>query len=151
MHKSSLLQRVPLGCFAAIALLVTAVAGLQAADDLVVIVNKTNPVDSISANDLKKMFLGEKAVWANGAKVTAVTPGPDRPEYNAAIKKATGMSSADFKRYFIQLSFLGRAAPPPRAFDAPGAAARFVSANPGAIACVPASEATGPVKSLKVQ
>jgi hypothetical protein len=121
------------------------------ADDYVVIVNKANPVDSISVADLRKMFLGEKATWANGTKVMALTPGPDRPEYPPAIKRATGMSVPDFKRYFIQLSFLGKSVPPPRVLDTPAAIARFVSTSPGAISCIPAADAGAGVKALKVE
>ena len=123
----------------------------RAADDYVVIVNKANPAESISAGDLKKMFLGEKATWAGGAKVVAVTPAPASPEYGEAIKKATGMSGPDFKRYFIQLSFLGKVVPPPKAVDSAAAAAHFVSTSPGGISCVPAADAGAGVKTLKVE
>jgi hypothetical protein len=121
------------------------------ADDYVVIVSKANPADSISAADLRKMFLGEKATWPNGTKVMAITPGPDRPEYALTIKRATGMSGPDFKRYFIQLSFLGKSVPPPRVLDTPAAIARFVATAPGAISCVPAADAGTGVKTLKVE
>jgi hypothetical protein len=125
---------------------------LQAfADDYVVIVNKANPADSISSADLRKMFLGEKTTWASGVKVMAITPGPDRPEYPPAIKRATGMTVPDFKRYFIQLSFLGKSVPPPRVLDTPAAIARFVGTSPGAISCIPATEASAGVKTLKVE
>ncbi len=121
------------------------------ADDYVVIVNKANPADSISSSDLRKMFMGEKAAWANGAKVVAITPGADRPEYGPAIKRATGMSGADFKRYFIQLSFLGKTVPLPKTLDSPAAIARFVGSSPGAVSCVPAADAGSAVKILKVE
>jgi hypothetical protein len=133
------------------ALALTPAGMCWAADDYVVIVNKANPADSISSSDLKKMFLGEKPSWASGAKVVAVTPGPESPEYAPAIKRATGMSGADFKRYFIQLSFLGKVVPPPKSLDSAAAAARFVSTSPGAISCVPAADAGPGVKTLKVE
>lgn len=121
------------------------------ADDYVVIVNKANPAESINSADLRKMFLGEKTTWTNGVKVMAITPGPDRPEYALSIKKATGMSTPDFKRYFIQLSFLGKSVPPPRVLDTPAAIARFVATSPGAISCIPAADAGAGVKTLKVE
>jgi ABC-type phosphate transport system substrate-binding protein len=121
------------------------------ADDYVVIVNKANPVDSISAADLKKMFLGEKTTWPNSTKVIPITPGQDRPEFVPAIKRATGMSSADFKRYFIQLSFLGKVVAQPKTLDSTAAIARYISSSPGAISCVPAADAGSAVKILKVE
>ncbi len=121
-----------------------------AADDYVVIVNKANPLASISAADLRKMFMGEKNSWPNGTAVTAITPRADAPEYNLAIKRATGMPAADFKRYLIQLSFLGKTVPPPRTLATPAVIAHFVGASPGAISCVPADVAGPEVKTLKV-
>jgi hypothetical protein len=122
------------------------------ADDYVVIVSKANPTDSLSVADLRKMFLGEKTTWANGTKVSAITPGPDRPEYGPAVKKATGMSGPDFKRYFIQLSFLGKLVAPPKTLDTTAAIARFVSSSPGAISCVPSADAgAAAVKILKIE
>jgi hypothetical protein len=121
------------------------------ADDYVVIVSKANPVDTISAADLRKMFLGEKATWPNGTKVMAITPAQDKPEFALTIKKATGMTTPDFKRYFIQLSFLGKTVPPPRTLDTTAAIARFVGTSPGAISCVPAADAGAAVKTLKVE
>lgn len=123
----------------------------RAAEDCVVIVNKANPADSISAIDLRKMFLGEKNTWANGVKVTAVTPNPDHPEYAVVIKKTTGMSGGDFKRYFIQLSFLGKVVPPPRPLDSGAAIAHFVGTYGGAVGCVAPSDAGAMVKTIKVE
>lgn len=122
----------------------------QAADDCVIIVNKANTTDAISASDLRKIFLGEKSTWTNGSKVTAVTPGPDQQEYAVVIKKTTGMSGGDFKRYFIQLSFLGKVVPPPRSLESAGAIAHFVGTYPGAIGCVPAADAGPAVKPIKI-
>ena len=121
----------------------------RAADDCVVIVNKANPTEAIGGQDLKKMFLGEKAIWPGGAKVSAVTPLADNPDYAAVIKRTTGMSSGDFKRYFIQLSFLGKVVPPPRSLDSSATIAHFVATYPGAIGCVPAAGAGTSVKTIK--
>jgi hypothetical protein len=123
----------------------------QAADDCVVIVNKANPAEAIGGQDLKKMFLGEKSTWSTGAKVSAATPPPDHPDYATVIKRTTGMSSGDFKRYFIQLSFLGKIVPPPRSLDSSAAVARFVATYPGAIGCVIASDAGASVKAVKIE
>jgi hypothetical protein len=123
----------------------------RADDDYVVIVNKANPSQSISGLELRKMFLGEKDSWASGAKVTALTPDPNDPKYALVIKKATGMSSADYKRYLIQLSFMGRVVPTPRVLETSAAIVRFVSTSPGAISCVPAAQVNAEVKRLRVE
>ena len=123
----------------------------RAAEDCVIIVSAANPADSISSGDLKKMYLGEKTAWANGAKVSTATPGPDSPDYGVAIKKATGMSAGDFKRYMLQMSFVGKIVPLPRPFDTPAAMVHFVGGTPGGVGCVPAAAAATGVKVLKVE
>lgn len=135
----------------ACSLLILAIQLFGFADDYVVIVNKANPADAMSASDVKKLFLGEKTAWPNGTKVIAITPPPDHPEYGAAIKKATGFNGPDFKRYFIQLSFLGKVVTPPKSLDSTAAIVRFVSSSPGALSCIPAADAGAAVKILKIE
>ena len=134
----------------ACSLLIVAIQLFGFADDYVVIVNKANPTDTMSASEVKKLFLGEKTTWPNGSKVMAVTPAQDRPEYGPAIKKATGLNGPDFKRYFIQLSFLGKVVAPPRTLESPAALVRFVGSSPAAVSCVPAADAGPAVKILKI-
>ncbi len=121
------------------------------AEDCAVIVSKSNPVDTLSAADLKKMFSGEKTTWPNGTKVVAITPRPDSPNYEIAVKRTTGMTSPEFKRYYIQLSFLGNNVSPPRTLDPPSVIARFVGSSPGAISCIPAANADATTKILKIK
>lgn len=135
----------------ACSLVIVAIQLFGFADDYVVIVNKANATDAISAGDVRKLFLGEKTTWPGGTKVIAITPAPDRPEYGPAIKKSTGMSGPDFKRYFIQLSFLGKVVAPPKTMESPAAIVHFVSTSPGAVSCVPAADAGSAVKILKIE
>jgi len=138
-----------LPAIALVSLLTSGAVPCAAADDCVIIVNKANPLDSMSEADVRKLFLGEKAAWPDGTKAIPITPTSDKPEYGPAIKKTTGMSGADLKRYFIQLSFLGKAVSPPKTLDSSASIAKFVSASRGAISCVPAADAGPTVKILK--
>ena len=37
-------------------------------DDCVIIVNKANPLDSMSEAEVRRLFLGEKTAWPDGTK-----------------------------------------------------------------------------------
>lgn len=138
------------GCLlVALSLLASGVQRCDAADEYVVIVNAANPAASISPSELRRMFLGDKTSWEGGAKVAAATPAAGTPEYGLAIKKATGMSQADFKRYMLQMTFVGKAVTLPRAFETSAALAHFVGTTPGAVACVPTAAVVAGVKVLK--
>jgi hypothetical protein len=44
----------------------------SAGDDIVVIVNSANPVDNLTAGELKKLFLSDRSRWDTGKAVAPV-------------------------------------------------------------------------------
>ena len=108
--------------------------------DLAVIVNKKTAVLAFSSRDLRSILLGEKEQWPNGQKVLAVSLPTEMPETKLILKEICGMSEADFKRYFMQLTFQGKTAIPPRIARSPAAVKALVSATPGALGIIPAAD-----------
>lgn len=51
------------------ALLATVLVSPVAAADYALVVNRENPVSTISSNDVKQIFLGKKTVWDGGAPI----------------------------------------------------------------------------------
>jgi len=97
-----------------------------------VIVNKSNPVESMSKDEVSKMFLKRTVQWANGSDVLPV----DLPA-NSATRKVfsetlLGKTAAAVKSYWQQQSFSGRGTPP-AIKDNEKAVLEYVQANPGAI------------------
>jgi phosphate transport system substrate-binding protein len=90
-----------------VVLVVAALLGLgaalqAAADDVAVIVNKSNPVDALTMADLRKILLGPRPTWAGGKAITVLMTQPGQPERSGALKIVCGMSETDFNLHFIR-------------------------------------------------
>ena len=118
--------------------------------ELAVIVNKANPLDSITSGDLRQMILGEKSKWPDGKKVTAGETSGDSRGRAMTLKLVCKMTEPVLKRYYMQAVFTGKEIAQPQDFPTSAALKQFVARTPGAIGCILASEADDTVKILKV-
>jgi ABC-type phosphate transport system substrate-binding protein len=126
-----------------------------AGDPIVVIVNQANPVDNLSASELKKLFLSDRSRWDTGKSVAPVILAAGAPERTVFLKIVCGMSDSDFSKYFMQAAFTGKSATPPKEVSSSAALKSFVASSPGAIGFVKAGDfhgdgSDGGVKSVKV-
>ena len=85
-----------------------------AGDPIVVIVNASNPVDSLSLAELKKLFLSDRSRWDTGKAVAPVMLAPGAPERVSFLKTVCGMNDAELGKYFMQAAFTGKSATPPK-------------------------------------
>lgn len=118
--------------------------------ELAVVVNKSVPLETLSASDLRLMILGEKAKWPDGKSVVAVQTGPESTEKALQLKTVFKMSDAVLKRYYMQAAFTGKDIAPPKDVASAAALKQFVARTPGAIGCILASEVDDSVKIIKV-
>jgi len=114
------------------------------------IVNKANPVDSLSFADLRAIFLGERGSWPNGKKITVLMRSPGPPEREAVLRWIYKMNESDYSRYSLQSTFTGQAQSGPKLLDSAAGMRRFVFNVPGAIGYVRAPEADESVKILRI-
>ncbi|MEO5821288.1 MAG: hypothetical protein ABIT71_12355 [Vicinamibacteraceae bacterium] len=117
---------------------------------LVVIVNRSNPTDSIGQRELRALFLGERTTWPHGRRVTLVLREPGQPERAAALRLIYGMSEDDLSRHFIHQTFTGSNASGPRALATADGVKRFVFNVPGAIGVIRLADVDDTVKALKI-
>jgi ABC-type phosphate transport system substrate-binding protein len=117
---------------------------------LVVIVNRSNPIDALGRRELKALFLGERTTWPHGRRVTLVLRQPGQPERAATLRLIYGMSEDDLTRHFIHQTFNGSSAGGPRALATAQGVKRFVFNVPGAIGVVRLSDLDDTVKALKI-
>src|SRR6185295_8897024 len=86
---------------AAAAVLGYGAASWAAADDVAVIVNKSNPVMAMTIVQLKAILLGGGANWTSGNKITVVMTPAGQPERSGTLRIVCGMSETDFNLHFI--------------------------------------------------
>lgn len=124
----------------------------QAAKDesLAIIVNQSNPVENVSTEELRKIFLGERSHWPNGRRITLVMMEPGQPERKTILRDICHMSENEFSRHFLHGLFTGEVFVSPKTLATPVGVRKFVFNVPGAIGYVRASDVDGSVKIVRL-
>jgi ABC-type phosphate transport system substrate-binding protein len=120
----------------------------QAQAQIVVVVNKSNPITSVSTSDLKSMFTGDLTKFPSGSSVTLVTYKSDtetrKKFYQALGKKYNECQALLLKR------MLNDGLKPPASFESDEDVVNYVAKTPGAIGVVSAALVSGSVKTITV-
>ena len=119
------------------------------AQDYRIIVNKSNPVSSMTRQEVSKLFLKKILKWNNYQTVLPVDLTEDNPARKAFSKEIHKKDIKKVKAYWQKMIFSGRAIPPPQKAKENEVLA-YVQSNPSAIGYVSASAQTGNVKVLKI-
>jgi ABC-type phosphate transport system substrate-binding protein len=124
--------------------------GDVSAAEFQIIVNASNPVKSLSAEEAAKYFIKKVAKWENGAVVMPVDQVQKSPVRVAFTNDVHGKAVSAIVAYWQQQIFSGGSIPPPeKATDA--AIIAFVKANPGGIGYISAGVAADGVKVVPLR
>ncbi len=128
-------------------LLAAAAPALAEGPGFQVVVNASNPAQSISRRQLEDMFLKKRTHWPDGTTVEPVEP-PERSRTRAHFLSDVmgGKSALALKTFWQKRIFSGRDTPPVEKGSDEEIVA-FVKANPGAVGYV---AETAPVTGVKV-
>jgi len=121
-----------------------------AEDSLAIVVNRSNPVDSLSFPELRKIFMGEQDHWSNGRRITVVMMEPGRVERQAVLAQIYKMDEKDFNQYFLHNMFTGELHAAPKALGSSTEVLKFVFNIPGAIGYLKPSEVNDSVKVVRI-
>jgi hypothetical protein len=132
---------------AAAVLFVLAGAADAMAQDVAVVVHRSNPADTISMSDLRKFLLTQQTQWPNGKKVTVVMTQSER---TGTLKTVCGMNENDFNVHLMHATFNGDSADPPKVVGSGVQVKQTVAGAVGAIGFMRASDVDESVKVLKV-
>ena len=117
---------------------------------LVVIVNTQNPVNELSATDLRRILLGETTRWPDGRRITVAMRESDQAERDAMLRLICNMSDQDFTRYLLHATFRGELQTSPKVLETATGVRRFVFNVPGAIGYVRSDEVDASVKTVRI-
>ena len=109
-------------------------AGVARDPILTVIVNRSNPVDSISNTDLRALLLGKMAQWANKQPVILVERESTSPTFRKTLQVVLHMTEGDYGRWILQQEFRGEKTPLIKTLTSDEGAGKFVFYVPGAVA-----------------
>ncbi len=113
-----------------------------------IIVNDSNPINTITKKDLAKIFLKKLTKWENGTTILPVDQLETSPVREAFSKDILKKTIAATKAFWQEQIFSGRGVPPPeKASDKE--VIDYIKANPGAIGYI--SDSTNiPTSGVKV-
>ena len=126
-------------------------AVLSARAEVVIVVNKANPVATLSRAQVTAMLLGSNKKWPGGAPVSVITTSPGDPERKAALSQFVGMTEQQFATALIQANFKGEDRTPPKTLPSGKIIVQVVSLTPGAIGLIDSSDVVPGVKRVSVE
>jgi len=119
-------------------------------DDVAVIVNPQNQIESISSIDLRKIFAGEKRSWNSNIPVFVVVRAPQAHERDILLSHVLRMTESEYKQYWVKKVYSGEVPREPLALLSNGMQLEAVRADKGGIALINLADVKQGVKVLKV-
>ena len=117
----------------------------SAAAELVVVVNKLNPIDNLSLTNVVDIYTGRYMAFPNGISAEPVDLPNESGDKENFYLQSTGLSLAKINSYWARLKFTGRYLPPIQ-LDTAEIAINYVQRNPNAVAYVDERFVTNKVK-----
>jgi ABC-type phosphate transport system substrate-binding protein len=123
-------------------------AATAAPQDFAVVVNKSNPVDSISMAELRKIVLAQVNRWAGDHNLITVLMTHD--EQSGALQTVCGMTEKDFNFHIMRARFNGETIRTPTILVSAAKLKQTVASTAGAIGFILATDVDDSVKVVKV-
>jgi len=117
---------------------------------IAIVVHPTVSVDDLSFDELRTIFLGERQFWPDRSRITLLVRAPVAYEREVVLNRIYRMSEDEFRQYWIAKMFRAEVASGPKLVYSNDMARQLVTAIPGAITFMPASEADERVKTLRI-
>jgi ABC-type phosphate transport system substrate-binding protein len=119
-------------------------------EPLVIVVNRSNPVDDLSLAELRRIFLGNRSHWANGRRITLVMREPGEPERDTILREVCGMNEDQLKNHFLHGLFTGEILVSPKILSSPTGVRKFIFNVPGAIGYLRSADVDPTVKVVRI-
>ena len=123
---------------------------LAAEGDVAVVVRPDLPVDDLTLPQTRKLLLGEQQFWNSNLRVTLLLRAPVAREREVVLKVIYRMNEAEFRQYWISKMFRAESTSGPKVVYSNEMATELVSALPGSVAFVDASQVPKGLKVLKI-
>lgn len=120
------------------------------AQALAIVVNRANPVDSLSFGELRKIFLGDRNHWPNGRRVAVAMLDYGQPERQTVLRLIYRMDENGYQDHLLRGMFRGNVFVAPKTLSSPEILRKFVFNAPGAIGYLRARDVDDSVKVLRI-
>ena len=119
-------------------------------EPLVIVVNRSNPVDDLSSAELRRIFLGNRSHWANGRRITLVMREPGVAERAAFLRDVCGLNEDQLKNHFLHGLYTGEILVSPKILASPTGVRKFIFNVPGAIGYLRIGDVDPTVKVVRI-
>lgn len=119
-------------------------------EPLVIVMNRSNPVEKLSFAELRSIFLGNRGYWPNGRRITLVMRDPGELERKVILREVCGMNESQFKTHFIHGLYTGEILVSPKTLSTPAGVRKFIFNVPGAIGYLRQSDVDDSVKVVRI-
>ena len=123
---------------------------MVAQSPIAIVVHKDTPVEDLSLDDLRSIFLADQQFWPNGTRITLLVRAPESDERSFVLDRIYQMSEAQFRQYWIAKMFRAEVPRGPKIVLSTGMALDLVVAIPGSISFTRADTVTDDVKVVRV-
>lgn len=130
MHKAILLSILTLAMVVSGARVLKVSAAVE---EVYVVVNKSNTTGSLSLEQIRRIFIGERSSWPGGKHITVLMLARDRPERGVVLRQVFKMNESDYTKYFLQAVFTGQVQAAPRDLLSGTQMKERLTVNPNAI------------------
>ena len=113
-----------------------AVSAQCAAGSLAVVVNKSNPTESLSMAQLRKLMMGDVHSWPDQQKVTLIARDPGSAVHKCVLSAVVRMSESEYRRYILNAEFRGEEPVSMKTADSGTTAGKAVAGSAGSISVV---------------
>ncbi len=107
-----------------------------AAAQLVLVVSKDSPLDSLSSKEIRKIFKGQSLVHAENRPLQIVEYAPESERF---YKILFNQSSYSIAKHWLRLIFSGERVVPPKSFSDAKKLCKYVSQTSNAVSFLPVS------------
>jgi ABC-type phosphate transport system substrate-binding protein len=126
------------------------VPGVAGEGEVAVIVNRENPIDDLTYDQLVKIFKQDKRHWNDGRPIYLIMQEAGSPEKELVLKKVFKMDQEALKKFWLTRIFRGEIPSFPKTLSSNAAVRRFVGQVAVAIGFIDASTADETVKVLRI-
>jgi ABC-type phosphate transport system substrate-binding protein len=117
---------------------------------LAIVVNRSNPIDSLSFVELRKIFLGERNHWQNGHRIAIAMLDYGQPERRTVLHLIYHMDEKGYEDFLLRGMFRGDVFVAPKTLASPVVVRKFVFNAPGAIGYLRASDVDDSIKVIRI-
>lgn len=123
--------------------LALAAATPATAAEFAIIASPAVQADSVSADDLRRVFALEKRHWAGGPPVSVLLPGSGQPAREVLLRQVLHLDETQLRQSILGKIYRGEITFPPRVASSDLEALEWVAAARNLVAIVPADKTGG--------